>query len=203
MFLGVIAFPIITAGAICTFYTKANIAHDNRIEAVLEAENTLCNNMKDGIRNSVKASVESLPKEVKVEFRDFLIEIENGTYIVTALLSLNNKLGSISDEFINRVIKFETKEEKGTAEVFQDLVEINNYKINGRIKMKKAFEDIQFQFIMSVIMILVFLVGTIIIYEIVRTFYFNTGVGNIVILIDLLLIVVVFVYLTWIRAQDL
>lgn len=200
--LGIVAFPIVSAGVLCAAYTKANIAHDARIEAVIEAENTISNSINEGVVVAVKQTIDSLPKEVRTEFKDFLNDIEDNTYIVTALLDLNNKLGTISDDFIQKCIKLMTDEEHGTAGIFQDVIELNNIKSQLRLSMKRSFEVVVTDFIVSATMILVFLIGVIIIYPVVRNFYFNTLPGQLLILVDILILIGEFVYITLLRAQD-
>lgn len=202
LLLGVLAFPIVGAGVLCAAYTKANIAHDARIEAVIEAENIISNNINDGVIVAVKQTIDSLPKEVKIEFKDFLNNIEDNTYIVTALLDLNNKLGTISDDFIQKCIKLMTDEEHGTAGIFQDVIELNNIKSQLRLSMKKSFEVVVTDFVISTFMILSFLIGVLWIYPVVRNFYFTTLVGQLIILADILILIGEFVYITLLRAQD-
>ena len=201
--LGILSFPIVFAGVVCGCYTKANIAHDTRIEAVIEAENIISNNISGGVRLAVQNSYDALPKEVKNEFKDFLNNIDDMMFITTALMDLNNKLGSVSDEFIQKCIKFELDEEHGTVGIFQDLVEMNNIRTQLRIKMKKSFEEVVNEYIISAVMILVFLVGVMIIYPFVRNLYLNTIFGQLLILFDALIFTSEFVYITYLRAQEL
>lgn len=200
--LGVLAFPIMTLGAICGCYTKANLARDARIEAVYEAENIISNNIKGGVRQAVEASFDALPKEVKNEFRDFLNNIDDMMYISVALLDLNNKLGTVADDFIQKCIKFELEEEHGTAGIFQDVVEINNMKSQLRLKMKKSFEEVVTEFIIASCMIVVFLLGVMMIYPFVREFYLTNTIGQIILLIDVLIFILEFVFITYLRAQE-
>lgn len=201
--LGIVAFPIAFAGVVCGCYTKANLAHDARIEAVIEAENIISNNISNGVKVAVTNSLDALPKEVKNEFRDFLNNLADMMYITVALMDLNNKLGSVSDEFIQKCIKLELEEEHGTVGIFQDLVEMNNIKSQLRLQMKKSFEEVTTEFVISACMILTFLVGVLVIYPFVRDLYLNTIIGQLLILFDALIFTGEFVYITYLRAQEL
>mgnify|MGYP004636257715 CR=1 FL=1 len=197
-------FPIVLCGVICVLYTRANIAHDRRIEAIIEAENIICNNITAGVLVAVKNSINVIPSEVRGEFRDFVDNVESKNFhIRTALLELNNNLGSVADDFIKKCIVFETEEEHGIAGMFKDIVEVNNIKMEMRIEMKRRFEEVRHSFIIGAAMIFIFLGGVIGIFEDVRAFYFNTPLGQIIIAIDLLLLIVEFVYITYLRAQEL
>jgi hypothetical protein len=197
-------FPILLCGVICTLYTKANIAHDRRIEAIIEAENIICNNINAGVLVAVKNSINVIPTEVRGEFRDFIDNIESKNFHVrTALLELNNNLGSVADDFIKKCIVFEMDEEVGLANMFKDVVEINNIKMTMRIEMKRRFEEVTQSFIMGAAMIIVFLGGVIAIYEDVRTFYFTTVLGQIIICLDMLILILEFVYITYLKAKDI
>lgn len=52
-------------------------------------------------------------------------------------------------------------------------------------------------------MIFIFLAGVLAIYPNVREFYFTNGLGQIIIAIDLLLMIIEYVFITWLRAREL
>ena len=203
-FISFIFFPIALCGVICTLYTRANIAHDKRIEAIIEAENTLCNNIQNGTLVAVKSTLNVLPPEVKKEFRDFVDNIESKNFhIRTALMELNNNLGSVADDFIKKCIVLETEEEHGIVGMFRDVVEVNNIKMEMRTNMRRRFEEVKASFITGALMIFSFLVGVMVIYPNVANFYLHNVLGNIIIAIDALLLIIEFVYITYLNAQDL
>ena len=80
--MSLLLFPIMLCGVICVLYTRANIAHDRRIEAIIEAENIICNNISAGVLVAVKNSINVIPQEVRGEFRDF---IDNNLNEIAAL----------------------------------------------------------------------------------------------------------------------
>jgi len=202
--IAIVSYPIVFAGVLCTFYTKANVAHDLRIEAVIEAENIICNNISGGVVKAVRDSLDAIPKEVRQEFKEFLDNIEHENYYIkTALLDLNNKLGSVADEFISKCIMFELEEEHGIVGMFQDVVEINNIKTEARNEMKRKFEQVTTQFIIGATMIIVFLFGVIAIFPVVRNFYFRNTIGQLILVADAAILVAEFVYITALRAQEL
>lgn len=197
-------FPIVTIAAICAMYTRANVAHDTRIEAIIEAENIVCNNIKGGVLVAVKSSIDVIPKQVRVEFKDFIDNVEQKNYhIKTALQELNLHLGSIADDFIKKCIVFELEEEHGIAGMFADVVEVNNIKMEMRTEMKRRFEEVKHQFIIGLGMILVFLFGVMAIYSDIAHFYLKTGIGQIILALDALIVLLEFVYITYLRAQEL
>lgn len=202
--MGIPMIPIAILGTFCVMYTKANVAHDTRIENVIEAENIICNNIKVGVVVAVRESLDVIPKEIRQEFKDFIDNIEQKNYhIRTALLELNAKLGSIADDFIKKCIVFEMEEEHGIAGMFADIVEINNIKMELRTEMKRRFEEVKYNFITGAGMIFAFLFGVLAIFPEVRKFYLTTGVGQILLAIDALLLIIEFVYITYLRAKEL
>lgn len=204
VFLTIIFTPIVVVGTFCVMYTRANVAHDTRIESVLEAENIICNNIKVGVLVAVRESLDVLPKSVRKDFRDFIDNVEQKNYhIKTALLELNSKLGSVADDFIKKCIVFEMEEEHGIAGMFQDIVEINNINMEMRTNMKRKFEEVKTDFIIGAIMIFAFLGGVIAIFPNVRDFYFTTVIGQIILAVDVLLLILEFVYITYLRAKEL
>jgi hypothetical protein len=200
----IIMFPVVIIGVFCVMYTKANVAHDRRIENVIEAENIICNNIKSGVLVAVRDSLDVIPKEIRPDFKDFIDNIEQQNYHVkTALLELNAHLGSVADDFIKKCIIFEMEEEHGIAGMFQDIVEINNINMEMRTEMKRAFEEVKFNFQVGAGMIVAFLAGVLAIYPTVREFYFTNAIGQFIIAIDILLFILEYVYITYLRAQEL
>lgn len=204
IFMLFILTPLLIALVLCLLYTKANVAHDARIEAILESENIISNNIKHGVVVAVRNSIDLMPKVVQPEFRDFLDNVEQKNYhIKTALMELNNNLGSIADDFIKKCIEFETSEEHGVVGMFQDVVEINNVKLETRILMKRKFEEVKTQFIIGTSMIVLFLGFLIVFFDVVREFYFHNMIGQILICIDVLIVVGEFVFITYLRAKNM
>ena len=203
IFMAVLMYPIIFAGLMSILYTKANIAHDTRIEHVIEAENIICNNIKDGVMVAVKNNLDVIPVDIRGVFRDFIDNVEHKNYhIKTALMELNHQLGNVADDFIKKCIIFETEEQHGIVGMFKDVVEINNIKMELRINMKRRLEDVVREFIIGATTIFVFLGGVIGIYPHVKNFYFNTIIGQIIIAIDILIAVGEFVFI-YLRAKEL
>lgn len=200
----IIMYPIFFIAVMCALYTRANMEHDQRIEAVIEAENIIANNIKDGVVVAVRNSLDLMPMKVRGDFKDFLDNIEHkNLHIRTALLELNNNLGSISDEFIKKCIVFEMEEEHGIVGMFKDVVEINNIKSEMRTDMKRKFEEVSMNFVIEVLMIFVFLGGILVIYPDIRNFYFTTVIGRIILAVDMLILILEFVFITSLRAKEL
>lgn len=196
--------PILVVAVFCIMYTRANLAHDARIEAVIEAENIICNNIKIGVVTAIRESMETLPKQVRPDFRDFIDNVEYKNYHVkTALQELNARLGGIADDFIKKCIVFELEEEHGIAGMFADVVEINNIRMQMRIEMKRQFEEVMNDFKVGALMIFAFLGGVLVIYPDIRQFYFTTVIGQLILAIDMLILIIEFVYITYLRAQEL
>lgn len=200
----IVMFPVVLIGVFCVMYTKANLAHDQRIENVIEAENIICNNIKVGVVVAVRESLDVLPKEIRPDFKDFIDNIEQQNYhIKTALLELNAHLGSVADDFIKKCVVFEMEEEHGIAGMFQDIVEINNINLEMRVEMKRHFEEVKSEFKIGAAMIFAFLGGVLAIFPNVREFYFTTWIGQLIIVIDVLLLILEYVFITYLRAQEL
>lgn len=203
-FMTIIMTPLAIIGVFCTMYTKANVAHDNRIESVIEAENIICNNIKVGVLVAVRESLDVIPKSVRPQFKDFIDNVEQKNYhIKTALIELNMRLGSVADDFIKKCIVFEMEEEHGIAGMFADIVEINNINMELRTEMKRRFEEVKSEFIIGAGMIFAFLAGVLVIYPSVRSWYLTTFIGNSILAIDVLIIMAEFVFITYLRAKEL
>lgn len=200
----ILVYPIAVCATICVMYTKANVAHERRIAAVIESENIICNNIQGGVLVAVKQNINIIPEETRTYFKDFIDNIEIKNYhIKTALLELNTQLGSMSDDFIKKCIVYELEEERGIADMFQDVVELNNIKTDLRVKMKHELEEKVNEIRVSTVLIAVFLFGILGIYPSIRSMYFNSVGGNVIIVIDILLLIIVYVIATIVRATEL
>ena len=87
--------------------------------------------------------------------------------------------------------------------MFRDVVELNNVKTELRTEMKRSFEKIFGDFVIGALMIFVFLGGTLVLFDNVANFYFNNIVGQIIIIIDVLIVIGEFVFITYLRAKEL
>ena len=68
--------------------------------------------------------------------------------------------------------------------------------------MARAFEQVMTEFKICAGMIVVFFGGVLFIYPFVRGLYFNTIIGNLILVVDVLLFIAEFVFITYLRAQD-
>lgn len=203
-YLTFLLYPIVVMGAFCFLYTRANITHDKRIAAVMEAENIICGNIKGGVLSAVKLGIHNFAPEVKPEFQVFIDNIELKNYhMKTAMIELNNNLGSVFDDFAKKCIMFDLEEEHGLVDIFKDVVEVNNIKSRLRLMMKLEFESIFKRFVAGASCVFIVLILFIVIYEILKIFYFKMWIGNIILCTDILLFTSAFVYLTYLRARDL
>lgn len=202
-FIAIPLYPVVITMVVCMLYTKANVAHDRRIEAVITSENIICNNIKEGVISAIEMNIDMIPVEVRPYFKECVdnVKIEN-YHTRTALLKLNLKLGAIADEFIKKCITFELEEEHESAGMFNDIVELNNARTEKRIEIKRELEQEVTIIKINGAMIFSFLIGVIAIFQYVRDLYFNTVIGNIVIMLDLLLLLIMYVVCTVIRATE-
>lgn len=204
LWLFIFALPIVFAAISCFLYTKANIAHDSRIDDVIASENIISNNVSKGVVVSIRMNLDSFPIKLQPVFREFVDSVETrNTHVRTALLELGSNLGSVSDDFIQKCITFELEEEHGLVGIFNDVVEVNSIKSEFRIYMKRKFEEVMFEFLVGLGMIFFFLGGIIALYPMLQKFYFTNILGQILLLLDGLIVVSEFVYITYLRAQEL
>jgi membrane protein len=204
LWLFIFALPIVFAAISCFLYTRANIAHDSRIDDVIASENIISNNVSKGVVVSIRMNLDSFPIKLQPVFREFVDSVETrNTHVRTALLELGSNLGSVSDDFIQKCITFELEEEHGLVGIFNDVVEVNSIKSEFRIYMKRKFEEVMFEFLVGLGMIFFFLGGIIALYPMLQKFYFTNILGQILLLLDGLIVVSEFVYITYLRAQEL
>lgn len=204
VFFAFIMVPICEAALLAFYYTKANKRDRHRIKALLEAINTVSSNMKGGVVPAVRESLNSIDASVRYMFLDFLdaVEVRN-THVVTALEDLRQDMKPVGDDFIRKVKTFEQGEERGLSDVFKDVIEVNNMKLRMMQKQEDAFKKVEFDFRISTMGIFGFLIGVLAIYADVRTWYFSTSIGSLVLVIDAVLLLAEYVYMVSLRARAL
>ena len=203
IFLFFLPYPIVLAGLVSLLYTRANLAHNIRYEAIITAENILCNNIRLGVFVAIRENIDTIPEVIREPFRKALYASDENTHKRNVLIELNNDLGSTADDFIAKCIAFELDEEKGLSGMFADIVYRNSVKITERIDLKKKTEEKVNIIKIGILMIFVFMVGTVIVYPTAYEFLFNTIVGNIVLFADFVIFILMYVWVTYIRAQEL
>lgn len=200
----IIMIPVSEAAILAYYYTKANKRDRYRIKALLEAINTVSSNMKGGVVPAVHESLNSIDASVRYMFTDFLDAVEaRNTHVITALNDLRRDMEPVGDDFIRKVITFEQGEERGLADVFKDVIEVNNMKIRMMQKQEAAFKKVEFDFKVSTLGIFGFLAGVLAIYGDVRQWYFGTGLGSLILVIDMVLLLAEYVYMVSLRARAL
>lgn len=199
-----VLYPVVLAGVFCVLYTRANLVHDMRITAIIESENIISNDIKNGVEVAVRNNLSMFNSQIQPEYQEFLDNLKyNNYHIATALLELNNNLGSISDDFIKKCIVYEMEESEGLVGMFRDVVVVNNIKTKQRLEMKLKFEQLMYEFIISFVINVIFLGALIAIYPNVYNFYVTNVIGNLVLAFDAILFIGVFVYITYLRARDI
>lgn len=198
-----LVYPMVLAATVCILYTKANICHEDRVHDIIEAENTISASIGMGVVASVEQSIDALPIRVKAEFETFISNIKDKNWhIRKALEELEMGLGTSSKEFIRRCIVLETRETSGTRESFKSLIQLNNIEVEIRVENARKIKAQVNEFIIGVSAILLFLIGVIAAYPDVRDFYFNNIIGKFLILMDFMIVIAEFVYITKLRASE-
>ena len=209
LFLGgigysIIMIPVCETALLAYFYTEANKKDRRRIKNLLEAINTVSSNMKAGVVPATKESLNSIDASIRYMFEDFIAAVEmRNTYVVTALADLQRDMAPVGDDFIRKVVQFETGEERGLEGVFKDVIEINNMKMRMMQKQEDAFKKVEFDFKVSTLGIFGFLLGVLAIYADVRTWYFSTSIGSLILVFDVVLLLAEYVYMVSLRARAL
>lgn len=204
MFMMIFVYPITLVIIMCFLYTKANMAHDSRIDDIIKAENTICASAKHGVIRAIKENIDLLPESVRPEYRKCIdsISTENKSRSI-ALMELSDELGSSSIDFIKKCIDFEMNEEVGSAGIFKNIIEINNKKVQTKEDTRRSFEEMNTNFKISMTMCGVVFVGMLAIMTDIRKMYMNTALGKAVLLIDVVIVTALFVYTTYLRSRDM
>jgi Flp pilus assembly protein TadB len=198
-----LVFPVVSLGSFVVLYNRAAKGKLVRMMDLLEAENIICNGIEKGFIYALKESVDTIPEGLRTSYQDYIISnTVLGRHHSDALRKLKESIGYESVDTLEKIENFIDNEAVGSAGIFREVVTLNNTKIELRNHMERVFSIIKTDFNNSLLIIGIGVLGVNIIYEHVRYFYLETLLGNMVILLNIVIIMAVFGYITSLQARS-
>lgn len=199
-----VTYPLIVICIVCILFSTSLHHKQRRIIDVIDTENLLSIEMRRGFNTVVKDNLTRIPISIREYYADYLNNVENLNYpSEDALRILKMSLGNISYDFLSKVNIEMNYREEGTIETFKDIVELNNIRKLARSELNKTMRRIFNQFIVALIMALVLLLLEILMIKAVRWFYLKFFIGQILTIVNIMVVLAVYLRINIMKAEEL
>lgn len=201
----VLAFSAVCVSSfflIVLFKFLSLMAYEKKEALIMDTEDLLAMDIKDGVYNAILRYHRSFHPDIKIYFDIFIDNIKNKGYsFKEAMLLLNKQLGNNFSDFAQKAIMYEEKADDDMVDIFSSIVEINRYKRLLRYESNKRFERLRLQFIVSLVLILLYGVLSYNMDGYLRHVFNNTLWGKGLLLGDVVIVTVILAYLASIKAK--
>lgn len=205
IFLIVPLFAIVIITIICGLFSITIKSRLKRIIDCIECENLLAANVaSSSFLLNVKRSLESIPLTLKKSYSQYITNIEMLNYnSEEALNLLDAETGYFSHDFISNINIYENYRVKGFENIFKDVAELNNIRKLARDRMDFIIKKISKDFLIAFLISYGSLIAEIVLSEVLSKFYFKNTVGQIIFIIDLLLLAYMYLRINMLKATEL
>ena len=154
--------------------------------------------------NIVENNISYFPLIVKKPYENFLRNTKTLNYPISkALHILDEELGYYSSNFLSDVEILMDYTQKGFSKKFEDTIEENGIKILARNRMERLITEINIDFTTGFLISYGLLILEFITIIPVRTFYLKTDIGQILFVINILLLAFMYFVINLLKAQEL
>lgn len=200
----VILFPLIFIAILSILLSISLSAKQRRIIDVIDTENLLSIEMRRGFNNVVRDNLNRIPVSIRQYYLEYLTNTEQFNYnSEDALRILKLSLGKVSYNFLDKVNIEMNYREEGTIEGFKDIVELNNIRKLARNELNKTIRNIFSQFMGALILTSGLLLLEILMIKAVRWFYFRFIAGQILLIINIIIILGFYLRINMMKADEL
>jgi len=200
----IVTYPLIAICIVCVLFSTSLHHKQRRIIDVIDTENLLSIEMRRGFNTVVRDNLNRIPVSIREYYEDYLNNVENLNYnSEEALRILKMSLGNVSYDFLSKVNIEMNYREEGTIETFKDIVELNNIRKLARSELNKTMRRIFNQFVVALIMALALLVLEIIMIKAVRWFYLKFFMGQILTIVNIMVVLAVYLRINIMKAEEL
>lgn len=202
--LALFLFAVIFVLLLIVFKFVSITKMEKREAVIMDAVDLLVSDVKDGVYNAIVRYRDSFNPLIRPYFEDFIDDIQNKGYgFKQAMLQLNDQLGRTFSDFAHKAIMFEEKADDSLEDIFSSVVEVNRETRTIRYDTGKLFNQMQMQFGISALIIIIYAVYQCLTDSFTQNFLANNDLGKALIIIDILIIACVLAYITSLRTRDL
>jgi hypothetical protein len=200
----VVFFPIVYI--ITLFVLRAVIADKLQAQEmhVMDAIDIIIPTIMDGVKISIVQHMDNYHESIKGDFLQFESDIQDrGLSFEDAMISLSDRLGPVFEQFAVKSIYFERVGDKNMRDIFTDIIEVNRQRRVLREKNKEAFYQLKRDFGISSLLCAGYFGFLMVTDTWSRLFFLQNLAGNILLFIDILIVVIVYIYIQIIQSSSL
>lgn len=172
--------------------------------AVMDAIDLIVPELDKGVQNAIVMYHQSMPIEIREHFSVFISNIhDRGFTFEDAMYILADNLGDVFRDFAEKAIYYERAGEKDLLTIFTDIVETNRLRRQLREKNNRRFRDLRVTFVVSSLMTFAYFVFAVTTDDFSRTFWLQSDVGNVLLVIILLVVFGVLAFITTIKSNTI
>ncbi len=199
-----IMFPLFYLTIVCILYSMSLYHKQKRISDVIETENLLSIEMNADFNNIVKKNISQIPISVQEFYRQYLTDTNSFNFTEEdALRKLKLSLGKVSYDFLSKVKVLVTDNPEGHIKTFRDIVALNNIRKLARDELNKTMRRIFNRFLGALFMAYALLFVEVIVIKAVRWFIFSTVPGQILFIVDIIILLYVYLRINMMKAEVL
>lgn len=202
---------VVITGTFAVFYLvltmfrmSALLKYEKREAEIMDAVDLLVSDVNGGIYNAIVRYKDSFHPNIRPHFLNFIDDIQNKGYnFRQAMMNLETKLGSNFTDFAQKAILYESKADETLDDIFSSIVEMNRQRRTLRYINNLEFAALRTQFVVSLILIVLYALFSTMMDPFIRHFLANTTTGKLMIIIDIVIIAWVLSYLASIKSKSL
>lgn len=194
---GVLLVVCIFSTFFCFMYLLSRSQNRKRREAIRNAEDIICQNIKPSVLQTIKEVIPKIDPILKPEFERFIID-EKSIYIENALINLNDNIGPEFDNLVGKLIKLDKEGKPGMLDAFKSNITKNSIQREYEIAEKEKEDADTQEFFLCLGVVVATFVFTFFGFKDVRSFYMSVP-GQIVVLVSLLTILGIFCYCQYVQ----
>lgn len=202
---------IVFIGTLAVFYLVLTlfrmaslIKYEQREAEIMDAVDLLVSDIQGGVYNAIVRYKDSFHPNIRPHFLNFIDDIQNKGYSFRqAMMNLESKLGVNFTDFAQKAILYESKADETLDDIFSSIVEINRQRRTLRYINNLEFSALRTQFIVSLVLIVLYGLFSTMMDGYIRHFLFNTTAGKVMIISDIVIVAWVLSYLASIKSKSL
>ena len=178
--------------------------YEKKEAEIMDTVDLLAMDIKGGVYNAIMRYRNSFHQNVRPYFEEFIDNIQHKGYSFReAMLLLNDRLGPNFTDFAQKAILYEEKADDDMVDIFSSIVEVNRHKRILRYRNNQKFAQLRLEFLIAIGVITAYAFFAMFTDDFMRHLFTNTLIGNILIIVDVVLVTSVLAYLTSIKSKFL
>ena len=198
-------FPLIYIAVVSMLFFNIVNKKRQRLLDIITTENLLSIEMNRGFDTVVRDNINNIPASVRDSYNNYLINKERLNYSSEeALHKLRIELGTYSWNFLSKVNLYENyRETESDVEMFKDIVILNQIRLRGYNEVDKVVRSVRSSFWVAIGMSVILWILEFIAIKAVRWFYLSFFVGQILLILNILLLILVNLRLQILNSEEL